>query len=274
MTFAGDAPKKKYYSLREVSDALKIPKSTIVKYKDFFPDLLPMCGDGKRKKFPAGALEVLGEIRDMRENRKLDWLEIGDILRERRAPAQAPNLETAAVAPARPDRTPAKLDHLVHLVYAIASKMLEQSAETARLNARLAQSGKRIARLELLAAATVRALQELNAATANNDKKNRRRIETLLASIRAEFFALQRERLKELEKKTPQDAKEQTPEPLADLVARIEKLTADSATFQTKYQYAMRENETLRRKLNELFEPSRRREKTGKGFLGIFSRGR
>ena len=78
---------KKYYSLREISAELGIPKSTVVKYKDYFSDFLKMSGDGKRKKFEDSAVTVLRAIRDLRENQRLDWLEIKDVLiREYGAP--------------------------------------------------------------------------------------------------------------------------------------------------------------------------------------------
>jgi hypothetical protein len=57
---------RKYYSLRDLSLELDIPKSTIVKYKDFFPEFFPMFGEGKRKKFDETAVDALKMIRDMR----------------------------------------------------------------------------------------------------------------------------------------------------------------------------------------------------------------
>ena len=74
---------KKYYSLRDLSQELNIPKSTIVKYKDYFPDFFKLYGDGKRKKFQEESLEVLRTIRELREEQKLDWLDIKDVLAER-----------------------------------------------------------------------------------------------------------------------------------------------------------------------------------------------
>ncbi len=74
---------KKYYTLREISQILDIPKSTIVKYKDHFGAFMRIVGDGKRKKFHEDSIETIRIIRELREDRNLDWLDIKDILQKR-----------------------------------------------------------------------------------------------------------------------------------------------------------------------------------------------
>jgi DNA-binding transcriptional MerR regulator len=56
----------KYISLREVGRRLGIPPSTVVYYKDRFERFLPETGGrGRRKRYPAGVLEIFKAIREL-----------------------------------------------------------------------------------------------------------------------------------------------------------------------------------------------------------------
>jgi len=55
-----------YLSLREIGRRLNIPPSSVVYYKDRFAQHIPHAGGtGRRKKYPAEAITIFKEIRDM-----------------------------------------------------------------------------------------------------------------------------------------------------------------------------------------------------------------
>lgn len=57
---------KETFSLREIGRRLEIPPSTISYYKDRFTRFIPVaCGQGRRVKYPAEAIVLFREIREM-----------------------------------------------------------------------------------------------------------------------------------------------------------------------------------------------------------------
>lgn len=57
---------REFLSLREIGRRLNIPPSSVVYYKDRFAHFIPDAGGkGRRKKYPAEAITVFKEIRDM-----------------------------------------------------------------------------------------------------------------------------------------------------------------------------------------------------------------
>jgi len=57
---------KKYISLREIGRQLGVPPSTIIYYKDKFDRFIPSEGSaGRRRKYPAEAIEIFRKIRQM-----------------------------------------------------------------------------------------------------------------------------------------------------------------------------------------------------------------
>lgn len=59
----------RYVSLREVARQLGIPPSTVVYYKDRFAEFIPCCGGaGRRRRYPAEAIGVFRNIRELFDN--------------------------------------------------------------------------------------------------------------------------------------------------------------------------------------------------------------
>ena len=59
---------RRFLSLREIGRQLDIPPSTVVYYKDKFSRYIPAHGSGRRRRYPAEALEVFRRIREMFDN--------------------------------------------------------------------------------------------------------------------------------------------------------------------------------------------------------------
>ncbi|MBU1611999.1 MAG: MerR family transcriptional regulator [Proteobacteria bacterium] len=58
-----------FISLREIARQLNIPPSTVVYYKDRFAEHIPsQGGEGRRKRYPADAIEIFRRIREMFNN--------------------------------------------------------------------------------------------------------------------------------------------------------------------------------------------------------------
>jgi hypothetical protein len=252
---------KKQFSLREISLELDIPKSTVVKYKDLFPDFFTLAGDGKRKKLDSGALETLKAIRELREESKLDWPEIKETLIERFG-APKPKLSEAPAEPQKalvPQASASveKIDRLEHMLAILGSQMLQMNE---RLEKSMKQSKKTEADAAIMAKALARAERKIDLALGEmlkNDSGNKRFVMELAETFRAEFGRLNatvstlRHEMGEI-KKAGLDNVDTAAGALEEIKNKLEKTHSDNGAFQTKYQVLLRENEVLRTKLRQM----------------------
>lgn len=265
---------KKYYSLREISNELGIPKSTIVKYKDYYSDFLKMAGDGKRKKFEEDALEVLRVIRELREDKKLDWMEIKDALGERfGAPAPAPPA-AVALQPA-PSVSAVKIEHLSHMVLVIGAQLLSLRGMVEQTGRRSERNGKNIVTVARHVAQTERKLDLVLGELLSRDSHYRERLKAMAAGMRKDFDRLNvavQHLSEEVAGEIP-DAAEQRAS-LAKLEQKIDKLVSENAMSQSRYQALLRENEILKNKLRESAkaQPELQKENRRGGLMSIFRR--
>ncbi|MFA6451358.1 MAG: hypothetical protein WCX65_17930 [bacterium] len=275
---------KKYFSLREISAELGIPKSTVVKYKDYFSDFLKMSGDGKRKKFDESALDVLKSIRDLRENQRLDWLEIKDILlKEYGEPESEPNTSVAITAQQAVSNSAAavaispKIDYITHMVTILGSQTIEINAELEKAKKSGGRNNKNTVVLARRLVQVERKLDLVIGELLNRDDRQLKDLKLVASGMRKEFdrvnVMLQRlaEEVAETKKTPPEEA-----ETFSQMKQLVDRLTKDGASFQNKYQVAQRENEILKNKIRELtykqeqkVEDSPRR---GGGLRGMFKR--
>lgn len=272
---------KKYYSLREISQELNIPKSTLVKYKDFFSDFLPFVGDGKRKKLSEEGIEILREVRDLRENEKYDWLEIRDILAEKygeQAPAppqaeQQPQLP-APVPPPAPPLTPKQVERINHLIFALAGEMARTREKLANIESAINENTRRIKHLESTTAAAVMDVRSLRSQVDGSvhraDQKNRRRFDAVISYMQSEFLRLNKAVKASAAQKPKVKTSEQ--ETLSKLNDKIEKVIEDAALQQARYNLIKRENQVLRKKLEGAATDSFMEKGQQQGWWEIFRR--
>lgn len=64
---------KSLYTLKEIAHRLKLPESTVRKYRDVFEAYIPYVGSGRERRYREEAGDVFREIRDCRENKHLSW---------------------------------------------------------------------------------------------------------------------------------------------------------------------------------------------------------
>ena len=282
---------KKYFSLRELSQELNIPKSTIIKYKDFFPEFFKMYGEGKRKKFDETAYEVLKLVRELREEQKRDWMEIRELLEQKYAGmVEKPKEEepSGAVSKVFAEGVTARLDHLAHLFTALTGEVVRQGADTRKIQTKLAKQDKYFIALAKALADLRGRVNSLQKDVSKKDKGNNRRLE-LLAPYVEKIHTQLEPRLKKLQFANEQDAKRinaqfvslrnaieklaaaqraapPAPPPvesmpsdeLRRIMAKIDMLFDEGAFNQSKYLMLLRENEALKNKLRQtpgMYEP-------------------
>lgn len=269
---------KKYYSLREISNELGIPKSTIVKYKDYYSDFLKMAGDGKRKKFEEDALEVLRVIRELREDKKLDWMEIKDALGERfgaPAPAPAPSPPAAVALQPAPSVSAVKIEYLSHMVLVIGAQLLSLRGMVEQTVRRSGRNGKNIVTVARHVAQTERKLDLVLGELLSRDGHYREKLKAMAAGMRKDFDRLNvavQHLSEEVAGEIP-DAAEQRAS-LAKLEQKIDKLVSENAMSQSRHQVLLRENEMLKNKLRESAktQPESLKENRRGGLMSIFRR--
>lgn len=254
---------KKYYSLREVSQELSIPKSTLVKYKDFFSDFLPFVGDGKRKKLSEEGLDILREIRDLRENEKRDWLEIRDFLSEKYGEQDndvlQPEIQQLPAPPPAPAISARQLQHLNHLLFALAGEMARTREKLEDIEGSIEENTKRTRHLESSTAAAVMDVRsfrsQIERAIERADNKNRRRFDAVVTYIRSEFQRVNNT-VRAGAPRTPTLENAQL-ETISKLNDKIEKVIEDAALYQARYKLIKRENQVLRKKLDSGLPPGK-----------------
>ncbi len=253
---------KKYYSLREISAELGIPKSTVVKYKDFFTDFLKMSGDGKRKKFDESALEILKKIRDLRETQRLDWLEIKDILNQEYGAAED---ETGGdedqneaslpvpVAPAAVAASSPKVDYIAHMITVLGSQMMEMSESMESADNRATRNNKGLIALAKRLVKVERKLDLVITEMLNRDGKQIEDMKKTAGDMRKEFdrvYVAIQHLTEEVAKAGKAPAAEAAV--IDQMKQMVDKLGKDGAMFQSKYQLLLRENEVLKAKIRDL----------------------
>ena len=252
---------KKYYSLRELSQELDIPKSTIVKYKEFYPEFFRLHGEGKRKKFDETALEVLGIIREQRENAGLDWMEIKDLLREQfgKSLVEPEQEQAPAAAPAAaPEAVLKHIDHMGHLFTALTGEVVRLGERVRRMEAGqviLARNQKKqVARTAGQFGRLRHDMEAMFLELINRDAASSRRARALQNDILTQFAAMQRslDTLTAMVRVPPPAPESASPENLKNLEEKIEQLAREGAFNQSKYQMLLRENEKLKEALQEI----------------------
>lgn len=290
----------KYYSLREIAQELQIPKSTIVKYKDYFTEFLPFVGEGKRKKLSEEGMELLREIRDLRENANLDWTQIRELLTERARQAEAPQPpppepqappryaeqpvyvqqqyaaqpppQTTAVAvqaPGRQDEIKA-IRHLNHMIYTLAGELVQSRRQVSYLSRKIEDNSSQIRALQTANTRASHELTNLHRLVSKVDNKNRKRLEVIIEYMRSEF---QRVNVGVARAAKRVDKKPEDTETLTKLNDKIERVIEDAAMYQARYALLKRENQVLRKKLEGA--PAKQPDtRGGTGWKDIFKRGR
>jgi hypothetical protein len=252
---------RKYYSLRDLSQELNIPKSTIVKYKDYFPEFFVMHGDGKRKKFQDDALDILRTIREFREEKKLDWLEIKDLLHDQfsesahTAPAEAPAAApTGALAVAAPDHaTAAKIEHLAHMFNALAWEVINIGGQTRRLRQSQAAQAAALAKIENNITRLRRDVEALLLEIIHREDSTKKYLQSNIGEIKAQFTSIQKNivalanGIKAVSKTDPAQA-----EAIRALSEKIERIARQPDAGQDKYQALLKENKLLKEKLKQM----------------------
>ncbi|MFH1539208.1 MAG: MerR family transcriptional regulator [bacterium] len=254
---------KKYYSLREVSQELNIPKSTLVKYKDFFSDFLPFVGDGKRKKLSEEGLDILRKIRDLRENENRDWLEIRDFLSEKYGEQGndvfQPEIQQLPAPPPAPAISDKQLQHLNHLLFAMAGEMARTREKLEEIEGSIEKNTKRIRHHESTIAAAVMDVRsfrsQIEGAVERADIKNRRRFDAVVTYIRSEFQRVNKA-IRAGAPQTPTLKSDQL-KTITNLNDKIEKVIEDAALYQARYKLIKRENQVLRKKLGAGLPPGK-----------------
>jgi len=70
-------------TLKDIAKQLDVPESSLRKYRELFSDFIPGVGTGRSRRYRAEAVEVLKDIRDMREEQHLPWDAITEKLAEK-----------------------------------------------------------------------------------------------------------------------------------------------------------------------------------------------
>jgi DNA repair exonuclease SbcCD ATPase subunit len=60
-------------TLKDIAKQLDVPESSLRKYRELFNDFIPGVGTGRSRRYRAEAVDVLKDIRDMREEQHLPW---------------------------------------------------------------------------------------------------------------------------------------------------------------------------------------------------------
>lgn len=261
---------RKYYSLRDLSLELDIPKSTIVKYKDFFPEFFPLFGEGKRKKFDDTAVDALKMIRDMREIKKRDWMEIRESLTEKfGGPLVGAEPAAAAAAPAEAPAAASRavinrMDYLGHLFTALTGEVVRlgeqiqhiEQRQSALSKAQIAIYKRQSFQSKKTAQSMDRLQHELEAVfieLMDRDAGNRKRILQLRKELLGRFGETKHavNKLAAAVRVPPAGENAANLEEFQKLEEKIDRLAREGAFNHGKYQVLLRENEMLKRKLQE-----------------------
>jgi DNA-binding transcriptional MerR regulator len=67
-------------TLKEIAHQLGVPESSLRKYREIFEAFIPSVGSGRSRRYREDAIEILREIRDLREEMHMPWDAITDTL--------------------------------------------------------------------------------------------------------------------------------------------------------------------------------------------------
>ncbi len=265
---------KRYYSLREISQELDIPKSTIVKYKDYFGDYMKMAGDGKRKKFEEEAMSVLRDIREMREQEKLDWLEIKDILDERYGTAEE---EVEPEAPADAAALLPQLEYISHVVNAIGGEFAGMTGKMNKLQDISIRQNRAIKIINKKLQNNRNSVDIVMAELLEREKTARKEYSDTVRLMKQGFakILINMQHIREsIGGKGNQSDFSELEEKVDKLSGKVEQVLSEGTLFQGKYQVLLRENELLRRKLNEIAAADKTESEPQKptGIIGMFKK--
>jgi len=70
-------------TLKDIAKQLDVPESSLRKYRELFSDFIPGVGTGRSRRYRAEAVDILKDIRDMREEQHLPWDAITEKLAEK-----------------------------------------------------------------------------------------------------------------------------------------------------------------------------------------------
>lgn len=257
---------RKYYSLRDLSQELNIPKSTIVKYKDYFPEFFTLHGDGKRKKFQEDALDILRTVRELREEKNLDWMEIRDMLNlrfeekiaEPMALVEAPRPAPPAPAPA----STARFDHLAHLFNAIAFEVMNLAGQTRALQQQQFSQAGNLARVEKSIDRLSHDVELVLLDLIRRDEASVQMHKTGAVEIKAQFASIQKTilTLSTALKSSAQPgatAAASNAESIRLIAEKIDRMAQQTDAGQGKLQALARENKLLKEKIREMEQPVR-----------------
>jgi len=282
---------KKYYSLRELSQELDIPKSTIVKYKDFYPEFFIMHGEGKRKKFDETGYQVLHDIRELREEKKLDWMEIREHLEQQFKDLLGQEEEKAIAEQQQKlvTQANARLDHLGHLFTALTGEVVKIGAQARKLEQQQLGQSRMMIKLQKSYERLHHDVELLIMETVNRTDANRKAVKEVgadqqahIQEIRAQFSDIRKGmenlavRMRTLPSSPPPVASGSPAraEDLQQLLTKIDKLSEEGALNQSKYHVLLRENELLKNKLRDASRMQEEEEFSDKprkgGLLGMF----
>lgn len=247
---------KKYYSLRELAAELDIPKSTIVKYKDYFNDYLPTFGEGKRKKYDESALEALREVRKLREDENRDWLEIKDMLAAKYDSVR-PLEQSAQLVPQAPQTIVHTVqgpstEYLEYLVNVLAGEVVKLAGNMGEIKKSIGNQAAAISKIEKKVEATGRNLEAVAIEMLKKDAtSDRAQIRKLAAGIGKEFAALKAS-VKSIADKAADNGSAAKSAEIERIAQKVETLVARTGADPAKQAALEKENELLKRKLKEI----------------------
>lgn len=73
----------KLLTLKEIAKELGVPESSLRKYREIFSAFIPSVGSGRSRRYREEAIEILNEIRNLREDMNLPWDAISEKLAEK-----------------------------------------------------------------------------------------------------------------------------------------------------------------------------------------------
>ena len=199
----------KLLTLKEISQVLGIPESSLRKYREFFTQFIPSVGKGRSMRYRTEAIEVFKDIRHLREELQMPWDAITDKLaemypidatpepREHEAPRPIPKPapsekpEPAQAAPAqvsekKPAPAPDSQSEQLAPLESTAVDSIPHGAGTAYLKKIAAISEKQMMTVNAMAIELVQAVDSIRAETrAESERLQRHLFETLNAMSRS-----------------------------------------------------------------------------------------
>jgi DNA-binding transcriptional MerR regulator len=99
-------------TLKEIAKQLEVPESSLRKYREIFSAFIPSVGTGRSRRYRTDAIEVLKDIRDLREDMHMPWDAITDQLAKKYpidATPAAPVVSAVSERPAQQFQAPRQI---------------------------------------------------------------------------------------------------------------------------------------------------------------------